>query len=597
MVSRNATTRVRVEQHREQLLHRRRVHAEHPHVHDRNLDTTIGSDYIIEAGTLAYGGSGTNTIESLDLFDGTTFTNTASSVTITGPVTGTAATLINANTLTLAASNTINVPTITQNSGTLTINHNQTIPTLTFAGGVIAGTGDLTVTDAFTWTAGHMTGAGTFTLASGASGTLTGTASKEEGRNFTNNSVISWNQGALELRTDNPTGHTTFTNNGFIAPDITQNSLVMQWSAGTQRPAFVSNNTASSSFIVGASAPSTHTFTISNLDTTIGSDYIIEAGTLAYGGSGTNTIESLDLFDGTTFTNTASSVTITGPVTGTAATLINADTLTLAASNTINVPTITQNSGTLTINHNQTIPTLTFAGGVIAGTGDLTVTDAFTWTAGHMTGAGTFTLASGASGTLTGTASKEEGRNFTNNSVISWNQGALELRTDNPTGHTTFTNNGFIAPDITQNSLVMQWSAGTQRPAFVSNNTASSSFIVGASAPSTHTFTISRPRHHHRLRLHHRSRHPRLWRFRHEHHRVPRPVRRHHLHEHRIVGHHHRSRNRHRRDTHQLQHPHPGRVEHHQRPDHHPKQRHTHHQPQPNHPHPHVRGWSDRRDR
>ena len=237
---------------------------------------------------------------------------------------GNAATLVNASNLTLTATNTINVPTITQNSGTLTIDHHQTIPTLTLAGGAIDGSGDLTVTATFTWTAGMLTGAGTFTLATGATGTFTTTSSKEEARDFINNSVIAWDAGVLDLRTDNPTNETTFTNNGFLAVDLSQSSLTMQWGVGPHRPTFVSDTANKSSLIIGASAPTTHTLTISNLDTTIGVEYALQDGTLTYAGSGTNTIETLDLSAGTTLSNSASSLTITGAVNGNAATLVNA---------------------------------------------------------------------------------------------------------------------------------------------------------------------------------------------------------------------------------------------------------------------------------
>ena len=237
----------------------------------------------------------------------------------------------------------------------------------------------------------------------------------------------------------------------------------MQWGVGPHRPTFVSDTANKSSLIIGASAPTTHTLTISNLDTTIGVEYALQDGTLTYAGSGTNTIETLDLSAGTTLSNSASSLTITGAVNGNAATLVNASNLTLTATNTINVPTITQNSGTLTIDHHQTIPTLTLAGGAIDGSGDLTVTATFTWTAGMLTGAGTFTLATGATGTFTTTSSKEEARDFINNSVIAWDAGVLDLRTDNPTNETTFTNNGTLQ---VLGGLILQWGAGPHQPTF-----------------------------------------------------------------------------------------------------------------------------------
>ena len=118
---------------------------------------------------------------------------------------------------------------LTQTGGTLTLNGTSELTTLTLAGGAIDGSGDLTVTATFTWTAGMLTGAGTFTLATGATGTFTTTSSKEEARDFINNSVIAWDAGVLDLRTDNPTNETTFTNNGFLAVDLSQSSLTMQW--------------------------------------------------------------------------------------------------------------------------------------------------------------------------------------------------------------------------------------------------------------------------------------------------------------------------------------------------------------------------------
>ena len=68
----------------------------------------------------------------------------------------------------------------------------------------------------------------------------------------------------------------------------------------------MSDTANKSSLIIGASAPTTHTLTISNLDTTIGVEYTLQDGTLTYAGSGTNTIETLDLSAGTTLSNSAS---------------------------------------------------------------------------------------------------------------------------------------------------------------------------------------------------------------------------------------------------------------------------------------------------
>ncbi|HUI48356.1 MAG TPA: hypothetical protein VL119_06650, partial [Acidimicrobiia bacterium] len=62
---------------------------------------------------------------------------------------------------------------LAQTAGTLTLNGTSQIATLTLVNGAIDGTGNLTVSNDFTWQSGFLTGAGTFTLASGASGAFT----------------------------------------------------------------------------------------------------------------------------------------------------------------------------------------------------------------------------------------------------------------------------------------------------------------------------------------------------------------------------------------------------------------------------------------
>ncbi|MCP4641803.1 MAG: hypothetical protein GY851_15275, partial [bacterium] len=63
---------------------------------------------------------------------------------------------------------TVNSLTCTEHlnltSGTLTLNGNSTIQQFTQTGGTLAGTGDITVTDLYTWSGGEYVGAGTGTV-------------------------------------------------------------------------------------------------------------------------------------------------------------------------------------------------------------------------------------------------------------------------------------------------------------------------------------------------------------------------------------------------------------------------------------------------
>ena len=114
-----------------------------------------------------------------------------------------------------------------------------------------------------------MTGAGTFTLASGASGILTGTGIQRRRPQLHQQLRHQLGQGALELRTDNPTGHTTFTNNGTLE---VLGGLAMQWSAGTQAPTF---RTALGGHIVKQTGA---TASISSIDFDNQGELRIEAG-------------------------------------------------------------------------------------------------------------------------------------------------------------------------------------------------------------------------------------------------------------------------------------------------------------------------------
>ncbi len=94
---------------------------------------------------------------------------------------------------------------IRMTGGTFALANDSMLTELTFSGGTLTGTGDVTVTDTLTWSSGTMTGAGKTVLAPGASGTISGTgypgADKYLGRTLENAGTIDYTGQSLHFGT------------------------------------------------------------------------------------------------------------------------------------------------------------------------------------------------------------------------------------------------------------------------------------------------------------------------------------------------------------------------------------------------------------
>ena len=326
--------------------------------------------------------------------------------------------------------------TVTINSGTVNVPSDVSVGTLTLnGGGTIQGSGNLTITGTLNWTSGTMQGAGQLIIASGATASLTGFALKNVFRSVVNNGTWNWlGNGSADY------SNTVFTNNGVFNADpaaLVQQSRGQNGSTGSIN-AF--NNTATGVFNKAGSG--TTRFTTSNSGVpfnnagtvnvtagtlellTGGSDaagYVVQAGTtLTFGGG--RTVSVAPLLSGTGTVNLNNGMYVFDAA--------------QTVENQLNV------AGTLVLNVNQTMSQLTLNGGVIQGSGNLTVTGTLNWPSGTMQGAGQLIIASGATANLTGFSDKNVYRAVANNGTWNW-LGTGSMRFSN----TVFTNNGVFNAD------------------------------------------------------------------------------------------------------------------------------------------------------
>ncbi|HEY7114857.1 MAG TPA: hypothetical protein VIA45_18150, partial [Thermoanaerobaculia bacterium] len=95
-------------------------------------------------------------------------------------------------------------------SGTVTLGTSHSVTGVTLTGGVIDGAGNLSVSGAFSWTGGTMSGSGTTTIAA------TSTLAINSGgvgiqRQITNNGTITWQAGQLQMSNGTIDNNATFT--------------------------------------------------------------------------------------------------------------------------------------------------------------------------------------------------------------------------------------------------------------------------------------------------------------------------------------------------------------------------------------------------
>lgn len=274
--------------------------------------------------------------------------------------------------------------------GTLAINVPMTTQSVTLSGGSLAGSGALTVTDTFNWTGGIMAGSGTTTVSAAAAFTLSGPDGKilDENRTLVNAAAAAWNgTGNLYVAVG-----ATFRNTGTVTA---QNSQAIRTYFYDFSPPGTVENLGTWTF---ASQGSNDILAIFNNSGTVD----VQGGTLQFfkGGRNTGTFANV----GTLAVNAGSYVLDPG-------TAITASALVRIAG------------GALVDNADLSVANLTLTGGVLTGSGTLTVTSALTWSAGStMAGSGTTMVADGATLTISGNDGKllDETRTLTNAGAGTW---------------------------------------------------------------------------------------------------------------------------------------------------------------------------------
>ncbi|EAZ90656.1 beta strand repeat-containing protein [Crocosphaera chwakensis] len=313
--------------------------------------------------------------------------------------------------------------------GILNINSAATTGTFVQSGGVLAVTGDLTVTGNASLSGGRQQDAGT-TILEGPT-TITGTIGFDSGRILRNENTLTWTGGTINL---NPTG--TEIGSGQIV-----NTSTGTFIAEGNSPSFI----LASGFSDLSTAP-TPLFTnqgvfrkqnSSNTDVTIISVEFDNSNTvevlsgilrLSDGGTHTGDFEidsdaELNFNGGTHDLNSGATITGNGTVNVSSGT-VNVD-IPYNFAGTTELSSI----GILNINSAATTGTFVQSGGVLAVTGDLTVTGNASLSGGRQQDAGT-TILEGPT-TITGTIGFDSGRILRNENTLTWTGGTINL---NPTG-------------------------------------------------------------------------------------------------------------------------------------------------------------------
>jgi hypothetical protein len=357
------------------------------------LDLRDGSDtgpYTLSSGTTLRFSGGTRTL--------------AAAATVTGP----SATLEFAG-ASVTVNGAVNVAALQVHGGTAALNVNTSVPSFDMTGaGTLAGTGNLTVTSALTWSGGIMAaGAGKTVLAATGTGTLSGSSGKFLSRTFDNNGVLTYS--GLSFFFNAANGDSGVLNN-FATFNAAGDGDIAFWGDGASAVNNSGTLTRSGSGDTVISVPFNNgnavNVTAGVLDLWDGSDtgpYTLSAGTTLRLSHGTRTL--------------AAAATVTGP----SATLEFA-----GASATLNgavaVAALQVHGGTATLNVNTSVPSFDMTAGTLAGTGNLTVTSALTWSSGFMAaGAARTILAATGTGTLLGSSGKFLSRTFDNHGVLTYN--------------------------------------------------------------------------------------------------------------------------------------------------------------------------------
>lgn len=264
------------------------------------------------------------------------------------------------------------------NSGALSLAGNATITGLLFQYGDFTNNGDLTITGSMSWEGGDLLGSGTTRVDAGATLLLTGGNHSIQGT-FVNAGVATWQAGQLDS-----SGH--FSNEGelIVAANVTNDPLLCF--SGTA--AYLTNTATGLIRRTGTGLVRIYCPFVND-----GMVRIENGGLgLTNGGSSSGAYE-IEAAGTLVFLN-SHAMGATTSLTGQGTVEVRNGTTTLAGS--YDLATTRFVDGTFQINVNATTGTLEMAGGTLEGSGDLTVSESLTWTAGTMQGSGTTHVVPGA---------------------------------------------------------------------------------------------------------------------------------------------------------------------------------------------------------
>jgi uncharacterized repeat protein (TIGR01451 family) len=337
--------------------------------------------------------------------------------------------------------------TATINSGyTVTLDAPVTVGTLTLVG-TVTGTQSLTISSAFNWNGGTMSGAGTTTLPSGSVTTLAGYGYLDA-RQLSNAGTLSMTSTYYFYMQNNAaitnSGTIDFLNDGGIYVSGSTGSIAISGSGTIKK----SGGTGSSTINVPLSLQSggqfqvqTGTFAVGAV-TASGSTFTVPSSTTL--NFNTNDTRS---FDGTSSISGAGTVqwtsgtnTVSGSYNVTGATKASATAVTLSSISSVG--DLIVSGGTLTLNSGSAIsvPTLTMQGGTLAGTAPITLTgSAMTWSGGTIGGSGTLSIPAGTTITVAGYP-YFDGRPVTNAGTINYTSSYYSYMMNNA----VLTNSGTI---------------------------------------------------------------------------------------------------------------------------------------------------------
>ncbi len=331
------------------------------------------------------------------------------------------------------------------NSGTVfnitSLTDASTIRTLNLTGGVLGGSGNITVTSAFNWTGGTLAGAGTLTVPSTAQLTISGGAGKGlSQRKLVDNSATTtdWTGGGICVDTgaewDNNSvllidGDQDVSNCGGVASSIVNAGTITKSAGNASVDATFVDIPFSNAGTVNANAGDLR-FRADGTDT---GSYTVASGALLKFEGGTRTLQASSSVSGLgTVALTGTNVHENGSF-NVATTAVSGATSDFNGATTLG--TYTQTGGTVSLNAGTSPATLNLGGGILSGGGNMTIAGAFNWTGGTLAGSSsgvpTTTVPSGATLTMSGNGKGLSHRKLVDNSSTStdWTGGGVCIDT------------------------------------------------------------------------------------------------------------------------------------------------------------------------